>query len=138
MYVQKLNEEANKQNSPIITLFPSSLSVSYSPTEETYSLSGIQMNNFFATAKEVKPDGEVIMTENDDYRIMYFPQREYFLISIYSSPFQEIKNSAEESFIQILGIKQEDLCKLNVSITTPEFANPDEAGINYQLSFCEE
>lgn len=141
LYYFGLNSVNKKQSQLSISLTPtpslSSQQISL-PQGSIYPISEIHMKNFYQFAQEIKSDGEVIIEENENYRIMYFPEREYFLISILSSPFSDVRKGAEESFLQILGLNRENACKLNLSITTPIFVNPNEAGTDYHLSFCKE
>lgn len=142
VYLSQTNSNNLQKSQTFTTPFPlpspSFVQTSSIPQGKSYTISGVQINNFYETAKEVKLDGEVIIEENEDYRIMYFPEREYFLISIYSSPFENSRQVAEQSFMKILGISPSKACKLHVSITTPAFVNPKEAGTDYHLSFCKE
>lgn len=57
-------------------------------------------------------------------------------INIILSPFEQIKTEAEQKFLELLNITQAQACSYNVIITTPHYANPEEAGKTYYLSFC--
>jgi hypothetical protein len=59
-----------------------------------------------------------------------------YLISIVRSPFEEVRQKAETTFLEKLNITKEDACNLKVLITTMRFANPDQAGQTFHLSFC--
>lgn len=78
-----------------------------------------------------------VYDEGADYEIIYINQNDQYLISISGSPFEEKRKLAEQNFLKTFKINKEEACKLNVVITTPTFANPKEAGINYKLSFCD-
>ena len=59
-----------------------------------------------------------------------------YLISIVQSPFEEVRQKAEVAFLEKLNIDKEAACKLKVNITTMRFANPNQAGQTFPLSFC--
>lgn len=141
LYIFKLRQPTQNtsiQPNVTLSLLPSRQidQISSQPTGETILVSEVSMKNFYTFAENIKPDGEVVITQNDNYRIIYTPQREYFLISILSSPFEEIRNEAETVFLQLLGITQDQACHLNLSITTPRFVDPEFAGKSHPLSFC--
>jgi len=96
-------------------------------------IEGVTLNNFL---KENESKEYVSIEKNQDYHIFYLPKYKTFYISITGSDFEKIKNIAEEKFLQLLGIKASEACKLKVYITTPFFANPDKSGTTYKLSFC--
>ena len=105
--------------------------------KNTVSVSNISMDNFAKDAELIPGNKALIFEEHDDWHILFHSKNELFLISIIGSPFSEKKHHAEQTFLYELGITEEEACKLNVVITTPMFANPDESGKNYPLSFCE-
>lgn len=108
------------------------------PTGDKLNLDGNQVSNVYKSAKTINENGDVIFAESDKYQEIYHPQRNnFFLISIIGSPFEEARKEAETKFLESLEISAEEACKLNVAITTPRFANPNEAGTTYRLSFCE-
>lgn len=109
------------------------------PTTETIEISNIKVNNFYKSAERI--DGAMnvyIVDEPDKYQILYEESFNQFLISILSSPFEELRNEAEQRLISDLEIQPQEACSLNVFITTPDFANPDFSGKAYGLSFCEQ
>jgi hypothetical protein len=81
--------------------------------------------------------GDIIIEDTNDYRILYIKRKDQFSIGIFSSPFEKQRQKAEKAFLSILNITEEKACELNVVTTTPMFANPEEAGKIYSLSFCE-
>ena len=110
--------------------------VSLPPTDKVI-ISGVIVNNFFPKATKVNEYGDYYLVKKDGYNILYEFQFNQFLISILDSPFRELKKTAENDLISVLGINKQDACKLNVVISTPLFANSEEAGKNYKMSFCE-
>jgi cytoskeletal protein RodZ len=88
-------------------------------------------------AEKVPATNDYIVEETKDFAIDYYDEDKGFLIVILGSPFEEKKRDAEKTFLENLDITEEEACKLKVEITTPMYANPDEAGGVYSLSFCE-
>ena len=109
--------------------------LSIPPTDKVI-ISGVTVNNFFKTAQKINTYGDVLITDTGEYQIVYQVKFNTFLLSILEKPFSRVKIKAESEFVKVLGIKTSDACRLFVSITTPAFANPDEAGKEYGLSFC--
>lgn len=77
------------------------------------------------------------ITTKGTYEVLYIDDFDEYLITVTESPFDDFRTVAEQGFIKSLGITEEEACGLNVKIATPLFANPDEAGVEYGLSFCE-
>ena len=107
------------------------------PEGNTIKISNKEVENFYKTAYPINNNGDVVFSETENYKIIYFPKGEQFLISILGTPFEEAKKEAEQQFLQSLGISESEACELNVSVSTPRFANEAESGKNYKLSFCE-
>lgn len=116
---------------------PASFSALEKSTGEKLNIADVSVNNFYKIKINTNPRGDTLFSQSTDYQIMYFSKEEQFLISIMGSPFEEKRALAELNFTQVLGITQEEACKLNVIINTPSFANPEESGTNYKLSFCD-
>lgn len=95
------------------------------------------MTNFLEKSKTIEKTGEVFVIEKDDYIIVYNKISQSFLIDILSSPFDTTRATAEKDFLNYLGITQEDACKLIIIENTPYFANPQDAGKDYGLNFCQ-
>ena len=102
-------------------------------------ISNVKMNNFFNSANILNKEGDMQVSDatNSGYNITYLSQFNEFLISINKSPFDQFRIQAENNFLTKLGINQQEACKLTVVITTPRFVNPNQAGQNYSLSFCQ-
>jgi len=58
-------------------------------------------------------------------------------IVILGSPFEKYRAEAEKAFLIKLNVSEGEACSLNVVVGTVQFANPDEAGRDFPLSFCE-
>lgn len=137
---------APPQSSPAVSFYPKpTFAPLISPTasvslpsaqDEKITVSNIKMNNFYRSPIRVYSSGDVVVAQSDSYQIAYLPLFNKFIISIVSSPFQDKIKGAEEDFIKALGISREEACRLNAVVNTPFFANPDESGKDYPLSFC--
>jgi hypothetical protein len=80
---------------------------------------------------------DTTLKHNVYYQIYYIKSEDFFLISIIGYPFQNILPLAENDLLNTLGIDKESACKIDVRITTPNFANPEESGKIHKLSFCQ-
>lgn len=100
-------------------------------------ISDISVNNFTKSVKKINQNGDMLVEDSGTYQIVYFPSTSQFLLSIQQSPFEKYRIEAETALLNLLGINKTQACKLDTVITTPFFANPDEAGQLYKLSFCE-
>lgn len=108
------------------------------PETDVVKAGGSVIKNFYNDERKVSPKGDVVITETSSYTIFYFKSDDSFLLSITTSPFEENRVVAENDFLQQLEIDEDKACRLDVATTTPAFANPDEAGNNWPLTFCEE
>lgn len=81
--------------------------------------------------------GDAIIADTQGYQIAYYGTDNQFSIGVFSSPFEEGRQKAEDGFLTILNIDQQKACELDVEIVTIEAINPKEAGKEYGLSFCE-
>lgn len=70
------------------------------------------------------------------YRILYFPQGAYFLVSLYTEPLGETRLAAESELRQKLQLSNNELCALNLEVRTNIYTNETYAGRNLGLSFC--
>jgi hypothetical protein len=123
----------------VIPVNPSSVpAVSRKPVvlPEKIEISGISVNNFNKDPKEIDSFGDVFITGGEEFDIIYFPNTKNFSINILSSPFRDMQLKAEEVFLKKLGITKEQACLLPVDVGTPFYANPDESGKQFPLSFC--
>lgn len=95
-----------------------------------------QQQKPYSSPKQINSQGDLLFLENENYKIVYLPNFTQYNISILSSPFNYYREQAEKEFLSLFGINQQQACSLNVVITTPRFANPEESGKEYMLSFC--
>lgn len=107
------------------------------PTEPDKVIVGeTETKNFYKSAQAINESGSAVVNKSQDYEIVYTPEFSRFNITVLGSPFTETRKLAENKFIETLGINTETACKLNVVVSTPYFANPNESGQSYGLSFC--
>jgi len=98
----------------------------------------IKTKDFTQSSNRTLPGGgEEFSPFPEAFNFLYRTETDSFLISIFSSPFDEVRFEAERAFTKSLGISQTEACKLEVSVTTPHFANPEHSGEIFGLSFCE-
>lgn len=104
---------------------------------EKIEMSGVLINDFNKKTIQVGKLNEVLFVNENRFNITYYPLDEAFLIVVTSIPFETNRLAAEDIFLEELGIDKGSACKLKVFITTPRIYNPNEAGTNFGLSFCE-
>ncbi len=68
--------------------------------------------------------------------ISYLPDSDDYTITLLSSPFDVVRTQAEQAFLSQLKLTKAQACQKNVRIATPRFANPDQSGQDFPLSFC--
>lgn len=111
------NKKVKTSASPSPTLLPTLLP---SPT-------------FFEPSKY---QGLIYSDPNGNFQISIIPSTKEYSILVLGYPFNQFRTEAENTFLTLLKISKEQACKLKVSVYTPYFANPDESGKIYSLSFC--
>lgn len=84
----------------------------------------------------VNPQGDTILFEDQQFRIIFIPQNNEYQISVLGSPFIEYRTIAEQKILEVTKLTPSEICNYKVIITTPSFANPDVAGIQLPLSYC--
>lgn len=97
---------------------------------------GFFETQFYKDSKAINNNGDLSLTKNDKYEIIFFAKSEQFLISILDPSFDEVRSEAEKTFLENFGGDRDKACKLNVIITTPRWVNRTETGKEYPLSFC--
>jgi len=106
------------------------------PIGPTLPISDVNVKNFYNLDPKINERGDVTFVDRQNFQILYFANENEFLISILGSPFEENRQEAEKELLKQLEITEEKACQLKVIISTPSFANPDESGQNFNLSFC--
>ncbi len=107
------------------------------PTGDTFTVGGKEIKNIYNSAQNINDNGDAVFAQTESYQQVYILQAQYFIITVTGTPFESARQAAEQDFLKKLGISQEDACVLDVRVGTPYFANPNEAGKTYKLSFCE-
>lgn len=100
------------------------------------NVGGVEVNDFTKNRESINSQGDFLAVKEANYEIVYFPNGDYFNISVLASPFDTWRGVAEAKLLSRLGVNEKEACQLNVVVTTPLFVNPDEAGNQYPLSFC--
>lgn len=119
-------------SSPTSAPLPASYSIADTfPKTETINIGtgngAVEVKNFYKKIVDTE-EGFVIMADNENYQISYDRSDSKFYIDIRIETAQQTK--AESEFLTILGIGQQDACKLDVFV----FHAGQSNGTN--LSFC--
>jgi len=93
--------------------------------------------NALPNVLKINNQSNALIINQPGYQILYLKEFGQFLISILKSPFEEMRQKAEQKFLEITQANENTACQLNTIITTPFFANPDLAGQTFYLSFCQ-
>lgn len=93
--------------------------------------------NALSNPVETNSRGGALIVNRPTYQIVYQKDFDRFLISVTGSPFEEVRQEAEQEFLSIAKTNKSVACQLNVVVGTPYFANPGLAGQEFPLSFCE-
>lgn len=108
------------------------------PTTDVITLQNtngeVTMRNFLRNATPL--GSNFLLFKNKDFSITYFRRGNAFLIGIDNEPIREVRTQAENTLIGILGIQQQEACKLFVTVALPNWLSPELAGKDYHLSFC--
>lgn len=90
-------------------------------------------------------EGEVVwhsyqlnVTETDDllpYEMHYYPPYAFSII-LFERPFDETRQQAETDFLALMGVSQEEACRIDVVVVVPPYLDESLAGRNLGLSFC--
>lgn len=87
-------------------------------------------------AFEAREGEYTIIRSSTKFDILFYPKDQSFLITISSTPIDNVKKEAEKTFIEALNITEEQACELPVVIRVPYRIDPAYAGVDYKLSFC--
>lgn len=107
------------------------------PSTETIESQGVTIESPYLNEYERNRRGDTTFVENINYSIIYFAVDDQFLISITGAPFETYRKQAENDLLTELNVTQDQACTLDVVISTPGYVNPNEAGQNYSLSWCD-
>ena len=93
----------------------------------------VTINNFYKFPLVI--DQEFLILQNtDQYQINYDTETDQFYIYFSNSPSTALQNQVENDFLNLLGISQNDACKLNVAEGFPGYL--PVASQQQDLSFC--
>lgn len=77
-----------------------------------------------------------IVPQNNDYAIVYDPVYDSYIINIFSSSFDKVRQIAEQALLKKLNLTENAACsKIKVSIGSPRWANPAQPSYD-TFSFC--
>ena len=118
--------------SPSLSPLPPSYTIADTfPKTETISIGTdngtVEVKNFYKTFVDTE-EGSVIMIENENYEVFYDRGTSRFYIYLITPLASQ--SQAETDLLNILGIGQQDACKLGVRVIRAN--QPDEGA----LSFC--
>lgn len=77
-----------------------------------------------------------LLADKEAYQITFHDNTQSFLITVYGSPFDWARLAAEQEFLSLTGLAKEPACQVKVTVATPYFANPEQSGEIFGLSFC--
>ncbi len=97
----------------------------------------IEVDNVYRSSLQKLSANGVAFENNEDFYIAYYPEDNGFLVVIQNSDFQKSREKAEKKLMEDLGINQEQICQIKVSITVPYDVNKEYSGKEYGISFCE-
>ena len=138
-YLSERNVESNNVESSLNstgTQPVSQLPVDYKiadtfPKTETISIGtgngSIEVKNFYKTLVDTE-EGSIIMADNENYQISYERSTSVFYIHFRNDAVSQ--SQAEADLLNVLGISQQDACKLNVLVFQSGLAEGS------RLSFC--
>jgi hypothetical protein len=96
---------------------------------------GVWVNNFYKIAKAAMPeDNAALVVRAADYDIIYFRAGGSFELALGISASAPVKDAAENSFFGILGIGKQELCKLDIKVSSLGPGGDKEYS---KLSFCQ-
>ena len=87
-------------------------------------------------------DSTYLIGQNNDlkgnlYQIFYYAKDGSIVISLQSEPLALARVIAERELISRLGVTEQELCSLNIRVSTPASVNEEFSGRELGLSFCQ-
>ncbi len=92
-----------------------------------------KQGNLLVSADTLK---QHLLVNESEYQIIYQERGDIFIISLNATPFNDIRDKAEKRFLALTQASPTVVCKLNVKIVTPQWANPNFSYQTFPLSFC--
>jgi hypothetical protein len=103
------------------------------------SQGSVIVNNFYKNADYIaQGQNAVAIKQTADYGIFYNILDSGFTITIFSAPFDTVRQTAEAAFLDSLNISQQDACKLSVYENASGNIANQHVGQSFLLSFCAE
>lgn len=96
----------------------------------------IQVRDFQPDVQTTTESSQVI-TDTEQFDLVYFPAEQAFLISLESKPLAAARTAGQQSLLQHLNIIESEACKLNIEVKVPDDIDNSLSGRNLGLSFCE-
>ena len=121
---------------PLSTVTPT-LSPSPSPLPARLTIRGVSVRDFTKDPSGTLPNGAYLLERNDDFQIVFDPKTNLFSITILNANFVRTRARAEERFLTILEIGEDEVCPLSVEIATSSTINKAYAGLVFKFSKCE-
>ena len=125
---------------PTLTISPTTIS---SPTPlpssepSLMTINGVAVHDFMTEHPETMPNGAYLLERTDDFQIVYDPKTSLFSITILNANIVRTRARAEERFLTILEIGEDEVCPLPVEIATPASVNKAYEGLVFKFSKCE-
>ncbi len=89
------------------------------------------------TSEYCQPDGSCPTAgPSENFTILYYGGDSSFIIGIMTEPLGQVREEAEQYLKEILGITNEEMCKLNYTIGSSAYVNQTYGGENLGFSFC--
>jgi hypothetical protein len=133
----------SRSNSTPSSNIPPSTDTNENPptTQETFVIEttegSVLIKNFYKNPVAILPGIGLVLTTTFDYDIHFMFSDNSFTITIFNPPIVEVRRQAEEELLNILGVSEQDACKLNVHLGVHRSADSDlGGGADYGLSFC--
>jgi hypothetical protein len=97
----------------------------------------VTMNNFYRSASYIAQEQKaVVIQQTSTYDIVYNVSDSSFAITVFSVPFEAVRQTAEAAFLNSLGVSRQDACKLMVHENVSGGVASQYAGASFSLSFC--
>lgn len=97
----------------------------------------VRVLNFYKTATFITKRGDAEIASTEKYTISYVADPPYFTIVITSEDVDTAIRDAENKLVSLLGIKKNDICKLEVLIGVEKSFDPEGKWLGPRgLSFC--
>jgi hypothetical protein len=90
-------------------------------------------------AQAIRPDSLTLAPypgdPTEEFSILYDGSG-YFPIVLMKKPLGIARIKAEKLLLSKLGVDQADMCRLKYMLSTPNFVDPEHAGVDLKFSFC--